>query len=331
MPALLTRRDALAAAITAATLAIAGSARAGNPVKVAAIYTVPVEQQWVSRIHKALREAEARGDIAYVYDANVAAADYLAVMRGRADAGADLIVGEAFAVEDAARALAADYPDTAFLMGSSLEPSPPNFSVFDNFIQEASYLTGMIAGGTTESGIIGMVGGYAIPEVNRLMNAFMAGAHSVNPDLKFLVAFIGSWDDHARARSEALAMIDRGADVIYAERFGASEAAAERGIKAIGNVIDTAADYPGTVVASALWDMEPTIERAVAAVAAGRFVAADYKPFSMVAYRGASFVADENLANPETVAAARAREQEIRNGRFRVEVDDGEPRSRPSP
>jgi hypothetical protein len=34
-------------------------------MKVAAIYTVPVEQQWVSRIHKALNAAVARGEIEY--------------------------------------------------------------------------------------------------------------------------------------------------------------------------------------------------------------------------------------------------------------------------
>ena len=37
-----------------------------------------------------------------------------------------------------------------------------------------------------------MVGGYPIPEVNRLMNAFMAGASETNPKVKFQVAFIGS-------------------------------------------------------------------------------------------------------------------------------------------
>ena len=62
-------------------------------------------------------------------------------------------------------------------------------------------------------------------------------------------------------------MIDRGADVMYAERFGVSDAAKERkGVKVIGNVIDTAAQYPGTVLASALWHMEPTIDRAIKAV-----------------------------------------------------------------
>ena len=36
-------------------------------LKVAAIYTVPVEQQWVSRIDKALKAAVARGEIEYVF------------------------------------------------------------------------------------------------------------------------------------------------------------------------------------------------------------------------------------------------------------------------
>jgi basic membrane protein A len=70
-------------------------------------------------------------------------------------------------------------------MGSSGKPQEPNFSVFDNYIQEPAYLTGMIAGGMSKSGKIGMVGGFPIPEVNRLMNAFMAGAKEVNPKAEF--------------------------------------------------------------------------------------------------------------------------------------------------
>ena len=38
-------------------------------------------------------------------------------------------------------------------------------------------------------------------------------------------------------------MMDAGADIMYAERFGVSDAAVERGVKAIGNVIDTTAGH----------------------------------------------------------------------------------------
>ena len=325
-----TRRAAIglaAAALAAFGLAGPAAAQKAKPIKVAAIYTVPVEQQWVSRIHKALSAARDRGDIAYVYSENVANTDYERVMREYAEQGNDLIIGEAFSVERAARKVAADYPDTAFLLGSSFGPSQPNFAVFDNFIHEPSYLTGMIAGAATQSKIIGMVGGYAIPEVNRLMNAFMEGALAVNPDVKFLVTFINSWYDPPKAKELAFAMIDAGADILYAERFGVSDAAKERGIKAIGNVIDTAADYPGTILASALWHMEPTVDRAIAAVTEGRFEPADYGQYSYMAYGGGSFVADETLVDAATLEAAKAREQEIKDGLFRVNVNDAEPKS----
>ena len=182
-------------------------ANAADPIKTAAIYTVPVEQQWVSRIHKAATIAKDRGDIEYVFSEKVSNTDYERVMREYCEAGNQLIVGEAFAVEDAARAVAKDYPDRAFLIGSSFKPdaaAAPNFAVFDNYIQDASYLSGIVAGAMTKTGNIGMVGGYPIPEVNRLMNAFMAGVRESRADAKFLVAFIGSWFDPPKAKETAL-------------------------------------------------------------------------------------------------------------------------------
>ena len=144
-----------------------------------------------------------------------------------------------------------------------------------------------------------MVGGYPIPEVNRLMHAFMNGAKEVNPDTEFLVTFIGSWYDPPKAKEAAFAMIDAGADIMYAERYGVSDAAAEREVLAIGNVIDTQEEYPGTVVASALWHMEPTIDLALEKVTAGEFAAEDYGTSSNLGVGGCSIAP----MNPDLVAA----------------------------
>ena len=320
----------LAAGLTA--LALALPAAAAEKLKVAAIYTVPVEQQWVSRIHKALNAAKARGAIEYVFSENVANADYERVMRQYAEQGNGLVVGESFAVEAAARKVAKDYPQVAFLMGSSGKPQAPNFAVFDNYIQESSYLTGMIAGGMTKSNLIGMVGGYPIPEVNRLMHAFMDGAREVNPKVKFTVSFIGSWFDPPKAKESALAMIDKGADVLYAERFGVSDAAKDRGALAIGNVINTQDKYPATVVASALWNMEPTIEKALAAVQAKTFTAEDYGGYSLMKHGGnelAPLGTFEAKVPAALKAAVEAKRKAILAGGFSVKVVETEPKSTP--
>ncbi|WP_428543828.1 BMP family protein [Profundibacter sp.] len=318
------RRTVLASFIAAGTMMSAGAALA-EKIKVAGIFTLPVEQQWISRIHKALVAAEERGDIEYVYSENVANTDYERVMREYAEGGQQLIVGEIFGLERAARKVAADYPETAFLMGSSFEPAGDNLSVFDNWIHEPAYLSGMAAGAASKSNVIGMVGGYAIPEVNRLMNAFMDGARETNPDVKFLVNFIGSWYDPPKAKESAFAMMDAGADVMYAERFGVSDAAVERGVKAIGNVIDTSGDYPNTILSSALWHMEPTIDKAIAAVADGSYKAEDYGKYSYMKYGGGSVVVDENLVPADVLEAIKAKEAAILDGSFVVKVNNDEP------
>jgi basic membrane protein A len=316
-----------AAALGVAAFSLAGSVLAQDVTKVAAVWTVPVEQQWASRLHIALIAAQERGEIEYVYSENVTNTDYERVMREFSEQGAKLVIGEAFGVEQPARSVAEEYPEVMFLMGSSLPPVEPNFATFDNFIQEPSYLTGMVAGLKTETNKIGMIGGYAIPEVNRLMNAFMQGALSVNPEVTFSVSFINSWYDPPKAKESAFAMIDSGADILYAERFGVSDAAKERGILAIGNVIDTAADYPGTILASALWHGEPMIGKAIADIKAGTFTASDYGIYAFLEHGGSSAVYDEALAGADAVAAAKAKEAEILAGTFKVDINDAEPTS----
>ena len=325
------RAVVLAAALASAAAMLApGLALAQAKTKVAAIYSVPFEQQWVSRIHKALKAAEARGEIEYKASENVANADYERVMREYATAGNALIVGEAFPIEAAARKVAKDFPKVSFLMGSSGKPVAPNFSVFDNYIQEPAYLSGMIAGGMTKTNKIGMVGGFPIPEVNRLMHAFMAGAKETNPKVEFSVSFINSWFDPPKAKEAAFAMIDKGADVMYAERFGVSDAAKEKGKLAIGNVINTQDKYPDTVVASALWNMEPTIDRALKLVKEGKFKAEEYGQYSMMKYKGSELSplgTFESKVPADIKGKVKARQDAILAGTFTVKVDDTQPKA----
>jgi basic membrane protein A and related proteins len=216
------------------------------------------------------------------------------------------------------------------LMGSSGKPQAPNFSVFDNYIQEPAYLSGMIAGGMTKTNKIGMVGGFPIPEVNRLMHAFMAGAKETNPKVEFAVSFINSWFDPPKAKEAAFAMIAKGADVMYAERFGVSDAAKEKKVLAIGNVINTQAQYPETVVASALWNMEPTIDRALKLVKEGKFKPEDYGQYSMMKFKGSELSplgTFESKVPANIKAAVTAKQEAILSGKFTVKIDDTQPKA----
>ena len=305
---------------------------AADTITVAGVYTQSVEQKWDARLHEALSAAESRGEIEYVFSEKVANADYLRVLRGYAERGAALIVGETFGVGREARALADDYPGVAFLMGDSGAPHGANFAVFDNYLHEPCYLMGILAGAMTEANRIGMIGGYPIGEVNRLFHAFMSGARSANPAIEFKVTFIDSWYDPPKAKAAALAQVETGIDVLFAERAGVVEAARERDILAFGNVNDMNKEENGenVVVTSALWDMRPAIDHAISLVKAGRFEAADYKEWSTMRRGGARLAPYYEFEN-RIPAAAKTRVAEVTTdilaGRYVVEIDDEEPRS----
>ena len=303
-----------------------------DKIKVAGIYTQPIQQKWDARLHEALANAEDRGDIEYVYSEKVSNTDYIRVLREYAESGVALIVGEAFGISREAREVADDYPDVAFLMGDSFGPHGSNFAVFDNYIHEPCYLMGILAGSMTSSNRIGMVGGYPIGEVNRLFHAFMNGARSVNPEVEFKVTFIGSWYDPPKAKEAAFAQVEAGVDVLYAERAGVVDAARESGIIAFGNVNDMNKEENGTdvVVTSALWHMDAAISNAIQEVKDGRFGAVDYKEWTMMQKGGASLapyyefedrIPADAKAKVEQIAA------DILAGNYVVEIIDDEPKS----
>lgn len=295
------------------------------PVKVAGIHTVPVENAWNSRLHTAMQEAAKAGTIEYSYSESVANTDYPRAMRQYADEGAQLIVGESYGVERDARQVAKDYEQTAFLMGSSGGPDGSNFSVFGTWNHEAAYLSGILAGHLTKSNVLGAVGGHPIPEVNRLIHAFRDGVRETKPDAEFLVGFIGTWFDPPKAKESGLAQIDSGADILFGERIGTADAAAERNILAVGSLIDYIPRYPGTVFANAMWYFDPIVNAAATDVAAGNIVAKDYSEFSFMKHGGNDILFDEKIVPAEAVAAMEEKRAEILAGTYEVAINDSEP------
>ncbi|MFV2031131.1 MAG: BMP family protein [Gammaproteobacteria bacterium] len=301
-------------------------------IKVAGIYTQPIQQKWDARLHLGLLAAKSAGGIEYVFSEKVANTDYIRVLREYCESGVKLIVGEAFGISKEARKVADEYPDIAFLMGDPFEPYGSNFSVFDNYIQEPCYLMGILAGSMTKTNKLGMVGGYPIGEVNRLFHAFINGAKSVNPKVEVKVTFIGSWYDPPKAKEAAFAQVEAGVDALYAERAGVVDAARDKGIIAFGNVNDMNKEENGTnvVVTSALWHMEKAIAHAISRVKAGTFAAEDYREWTMMRKGGASLAPYYEFENRiPSVAKAKVEKlkADILSGSYTVEIIDSEPKS----
>lgn len=323
---MMSRRNVLASGLVLGVSALAPAVRASAPIKVAGVHASPVENAWNSVLHKALQDAAAEGVIEYVFSEGISGTDYPRAMREYAEQGAKLIIGEAYAVEKQAREVAADYPETAFDLGSSGKESGDNFGVFGTWNHDGAYLAGMLAGKMTKSNVVGSVGAMPIPEVNMLINAFAAGVKAVNPDAKHLVTFIGTFFDPPKAREAGLAQIDAGADILFGERIGTADAAKERGLKSVGSLIDYTPRYPDTVFANALWGFRPILNAAIADVSAGKPVGKDYTAFGLLKEGGSDIAYVKGVAPADAEAAMEAKRAEIKSGAFEVPRITDEPK-----
>ena len=301
-------------------------------LKVFGAFATPLEEPWDNAIHTALLAAQQRGDIDYKWTDNIGyAGDMERVLREEATKENPYIIfGDAFGNRDGVAKVASEFPAIAFVFGSDGGPQNPNLGVFDNWIHEPAYLCGLIAGKMTQSNTIGVVAALPIPEVNRLVNAFMQGVKEVNPDAKVTISFINSFFDPAKAKEATLALIDAGADVIYAEREGAIEAAAEKKLFSFGSLTDQNAEAPDYVLTGPLWNMGPTVDYVIQQVKAGAFTAQDLKDFSLMVKGGADLApyhGNESKIPADVLDLVKQKREAIVNGTFRVDINEAPPPS----
>ncbi|MFA5469050.1 MAG: BMP family ABC transporter substrate-binding protein, partial [Sphaerochaetaceae bacterium] len=85
---------------------------------------------------------------------------------------------------------------------------------------------------------IGFIGGMDIPVINDFMVGYRQGAKSIDPQIETLVAYVGNFDDPAKAKELTLAMFDQGVDVAFngaaQAGLGLLDAGAERKRYTIG-------------------------------------------------------------------------------------------------
>ena len=126
--------------------------------------------------------------------------------------GADIIFTTSFGFMDATLAAAARYPDVIFAHATGFMRAP-NVATYTAEFYQVYYLNGLMAGALTESGKVGYVGAFPIPEVKRHINAFTLGVRAVNPEATVHVRWINSWYNPAAATEATQALIAEGVDV----------------------------------------------------------------------------------------------------------------------
>jgi basic membrane protein A len=253
-----TPTEAPAPAETEATEAPA----AEGPFQVAFVYVAPIGDlgwTWAHEQGRLAVEEEFGDAVETAYIENVPEGpEAERVIRDFAQKGFDLIITTSFGYMDPTVAVAQEFPDTWFVHISGYKTADNASTVFGR-MEQARYLSGLVAGSATESNIIGFVAAFPIPEVIRGINAFTLGVREVNPEAEVRVVWTNTWFGPPEEREAAEALLDEGADVIaqHQDTTEPQKAAAERGAVSIGYDSDMSAFVGDTVLTSPVWNWGP--------------------------------------------------------------------------
>ena len=117
--------------------------------------------------------------------------------------------------------MAASYPETTFMVVNGSNCDLDNLAPLFPREYEASYLAGILAGYTTETGKFGMIGGESNQAMENLMAVYGKTAVEIAKergisDAAYNLAYANSWSDIALGKQMGESMIDEGADVVFA-------------------------------------------------------------------------------------------------------------------
>jgi basic membrane protein A len=150
-----------------------------------------------------------------------------------------------------------------------------NFATLALRHYEGTYLCGMAAGFATKSNELGVVAAFPLPEVVNMMNAYVLGAQSVNPNLKPVkVIWLNSWFDPAKEKSSAESLVSQGADVVFSLFPGtpSTVAAAEQlGVYVVATDSDSTKFAPTKHLCAAQMQLGPALIKKVQEALNGNF------------------------------------------------------------
>jgi basic membrane protein A and related proteins len=260
---------ALACALTPAL------AQAGKTLKVALILSGPANDQgWNAVALQGLKDAEAKYGIQSAYSENVGIADSEAAFMDYASQGYDLVIGHGYQYGDPAARVGKKFPKASF-MAIEASSSGKNVASYVIACEQAGYLMGILAASVSKTGKIGMVGGIEQPSIIKVVEAYKLGAKAYNPKVVVYDAYIGSFTDVNLGKEAALAMADKGADVLshIANQAGTGviKAAEERGLLSTGDSFDQSFIAPKSVVCSTVYNVPTLVTIAVDKVRSGAF------------------------------------------------------------
>ncbi|HEX8941404.1 MAG TPA: BMP family ABC transporter substrate-binding protein [Candidatus Limnocylindrales bacterium] len=181
-------------------------------------------------------------------------------------------------------------PDTTFKCAGDAKTVLPNYTSIYFAEDQAGYLAGIISASASKSGIIGAIGGTTLCQpCNRYINGYIAGAQSVNPNIKVKVAYVthdfsaAAFNDPVGGKNFGQSFISTNKpDVLFQVAGktgnGVLDAACAAGIWGVGVDVDQYQSYPNAdkcIITSAEKKLVNAVSQTLVKLANGGSVVGD--------------------------------------------------------
>jgi basic membrane protein A len=220
------------------------------------VQTGPVgDAGWTYQQDRARREVEK--ELSWVKTMqveSVSPSDTQRVMEDLIGQGAKVLMVQDPGVMDLVLETAKKHSDRYFIVANAFKWAP-NVGGFFGHLEQATYLSGLVAGQMTKSNIIGFVGAFPVPPVIQAINGFGLGIKAVNPAARIRPVWIQDWYNPPKERQAAQSLLDVGADVLgqYVDSPTVCQTAEAAGKWAVGANSDLSRFAPRAYLTGYAW------------------------------------------------------------------------------
>ena len=232
-------------------------------------------------------------------------------------------------MKDAIETEAKNYPEQQFaIIDETYDTIPENVTSILFKENEATFLTGLIAGRMTKTNQVGFIGGMENNLISRFEYGYKYGVKMANKDANVSVQYAGTFADAAKGKSIANQMYGNNVDVILSAAggtgLGSIESAKENNKYAIGVDKDQSSLAPESVLTSALKKVNVGVYDTVKELVDGQLKGGQEKIYGLKEDGVGIPDSTKNLVPSEVLDFVNDMKEKVKNGEIKVPATKAE-------
>jgi basic membrane protein A len=245
-------------------------------LKVAMLMPGPINDGgWNTQAYTALMEAQKELGVEVAYTDNVAQNDQVQILRQYAMRGFDIMIGHGFQFGDSLIQVGDEYPDKYFLNYGGTAHNGRNVGAISYAYGQTGALIGIMVGMQKDITKAGAIMAFEQATSQQEIFNIERYAKKYNPNIQFVYSYTGDWDDIAKGKEAAIALLNNGCNLNINELSGPAgaviQAVLEKNAKFIEVTFDAYDMAPNNIISSTCYNANQATIAAIKEVISGNF------------------------------------------------------------